>query len=618
MTTPEFDAPTELLEPSSVQTAEVERSSAPARAAVVVVVLALVGAGLYGVRSFLAPAGAGSSTEAVQQLLDAVAEEDAVGAVELLAPGERRSFGQPMLDIVGELAGLEILDPDLDLSDVGGIDIEFTDLVLSSEPLAPGIELVHIDGGRATTRVEPSDLPLGPVITDFSDGLDLGESVQDSESMATGDNGFVAIEQDGRWYVSMWYSVAEAVRREVGAPFPAFGAGPAPVGGEDPEAALRGLIEAGIDLDLEAMIAMLPPDEAAALYDYSPLFLDDAQAALDEVLGYAPDGLSWGLTELTTKSDISGDKAVVVVERFGFEVSAPDLSASILWDGACFSYEVTEGGYVDVGDSCTEQSEAIAGLGVDMPSFLTDLDSGSMGVVARRVDGRWYVSPFETMFDTYLALLRQLDRNDVDEMVDFLGDMAFMGLMDPAFGQESGSVTGSGDFVFDETAGSIGGDDDYLPVTANDNDDLIPSGFGEAWDYLDRSDLDPDFWPGAWWDLDMSGFVRGSEGWAFDDELQVSIAVAEFADAAIAAEQFAGIFDAHFEPTGPDTGTGDQVARLSSYENQPDEDPYGSGQWLLQVGRFVVTLDVYGTSYDEAATVAEAHLHEAVEHLSGM
>ncbi|MCP5029318.1 MAG: hypothetical protein GY929_23845 [Actinomycetia bacterium] len=615
MTIPDLDVPTDLLEPTSVQTGQIERSPIGARAAVVVVVLALVGAGLYGVRSFLTPAGADTSTEAVQQFLDAVAEEDVVGAVELLAPAERRSFGQPLLDIVDELARLEILDPDLDLSNVSGIDIEFRDVVLSSEPLGPGVELVHIDSGRATVSVEPGDLPIGPVITDVSDDLELGSSTQDSEPMATGDDGIVVIEQDGRWYVSMWYSVAELARRGTGAALPTFGAGPTPVGGEDPEAALRGLIEAGIDLDLEAIITMLAPDEAAALYDYSPLFLDEAQAGLDDMASYGPIGVSWGLTELTTTSRRDGDRAVVMVERFGFEVSSPDLSADVLWDGQCLTYEVIEGGYVDVGDSCAEQAEAVAGLGIEMPSFLTDLDAGGMGVVTRQVDGRWYVSPFETAFDSYLTILRQLERRDLDEMVDFMGEMAFMGLMGPTLPQGLAVPGGQLDGI------TLEGDDGeaaYLPSSTNDNDDLIPAGFGEGWEYLDRSDLDPEFWSGTWWDLDMSAFVRGSDAWAFEEELQVSVSVAEFADVAAGEEQFVGIFDAHFEPTGPDSGIGDRLARLSAYENEPEEDAYGSGQWLLQVGRFVVTLDVYGNSYDEVATVAEAHLHELADHLSGM
>ncbi|MCP4085279.1 MAG: hypothetical protein GY745_09565 [Actinomycetia bacterium] len=616
MTPFEVDEPTDILEPSHTQTATVERSSIAARTTVVVVVLALVGAGLYGVRSFLSPAGASSGTDAVQQMLDAVADEDFIAAAELVAPAERRSIINPSFEIVGELARLEILDPDLDLSSLPGVDFEFTDVTLSTELLGPGVEMVYIDTGRATVRTTPDELPVGPVVDDLMAefGGDLGAPTQQSEAMGSATDGIVVIAVDGRWYVSMAYSAAEAIRRQAGAPLPTFDQGPEPVGGEDPEAALRGVIEAGIELDLEAMIAMLPPDEYAALYDYSPLFLDDAQQTIDGFLAEIPGGFSWGLTELSTTSDIDGDEAIVRVRSFGFEIEAPEGRADLRWDGECFHWEVTDNGWIDAGDTCSAQAEAMGDMGFAMPPFANVLDTSELGIVARQVDGRWYVSPFESVFEAYLVILRQLEREDIDEMVDFVDDLVSMGLGGGLLPNELTPPGGQLEGI------TIEGDDDdvFVPVNPNENGDLIAPGFGEAWDHTERSDMDPELWQGSWWDLDMSTFVRGSDGWSFDDELQVSIAVAEFADPAAASDQFAGIFDSSPEPSGPAADIGDQVARLSAYENEPGEGPYSSGQWLLQVGRFVVTVDVYGGSYDEVATVAEAHLHEAAEHLAAM
>ena len=47
--------------------------------------------------------------------------------VDVLLPGERDTFRQPLQDLVGELKRLEVLSSDADLSKVGGIDISITD-----------------------------------------------------------------------------------------------------------------------------------------------------------------------------------------------------------------------------------------------------------------------------------------------------------------------------------------------------------------------------------------------------------------------------------------------------------------------------------------------------------
>ena len=52
--------------------------------------------------------------------------EDVLGAMDVLLPGERRTFRQPMTDIMAELRRLEIVAKDADLGHVGGTDLEIT------------------------------------------------------------------------------------------------------------------------------------------------------------------------------------------------------------------------------------------------------------------------------------------------------------------------------------------------------------------------------------------------------------------------------------------------------------------------------------------------------------
>ena len=59
--------------------------------------------------------------------LDALDDEDVLGLVDVLLPGERATFRQPLEDLVGELQRLEVLSEDADLAKIDGIDISITD-----------------------------------------------------------------------------------------------------------------------------------------------------------------------------------------------------------------------------------------------------------------------------------------------------------------------------------------------------------------------------------------------------------------------------------------------------------------------------------------------------------
>ena len=96
----------------------------------------------------------------------------------------------------------------------------------------------------------------------------------------------VTIKDGDGWHVSLWYSVAEAARKDAGKPAPEFGQGVEAKGADSPEAAVEELFASMGTLDVRRMIELTPPDEMAALHDYAPLFLDDAEAA-------APAGEHW-------------------------------------------------------------------------------------------------------------------------------------------------------------------------------------------------------------------------------------------------------------------------------------------------------------------------------------
>ena len=82
------------------------------------------------------------------------------------------------------------------------------------------------------------------------------------------------VRKDGRWYVSLFYSVAEAARGELDVDVPDADQAIVPDGAGSPEEAVDQMIGAVADLDLEGAIATLEPDEFEALQRYAPMFLE--------------------------------------------------------------------------------------------------------------------------------------------------------------------------------------------------------------------------------------------------------------------------------------------------------------------------------------------------------
>ncbi len=90
-----------------------------------------------------------------------------------------------------------------------------------------------------------------------------------------------AVEEDGRWYALVLLHDRRGRPSRGGPTSPETGI--EPKGGESPEGAVDVLLDGVEQLDLTAIIAGLNPNEAQALQRYAPLFIGDAQAALDEL-----------------------------------------------------------------------------------------------------------------------------------------------------------------------------------------------------------------------------------------------------------------------------------------------------------------------------------------------
>ena len=418
-------------------------------------VVLLVGGTTFAVTQ-LGSSGPDSPEEAVSQLLDAASNEDVLGLLATLDPGERDALQQPVQDLFHELERLQVVDSSFSLDGVKGVDLQFDDVTFRTEPVRDDLARVYFTGGTVTGAFNADELPIGAFVSDTLDrfGADIsGTSSSDTTQLTDGDTFLVARNGSDGWRVSIGYTIAEAARLDAGLPLLASGI--APIGADSPEAAVEGMVQAGADFDLRGMIARLSPGEFGALQDYADLWISDAA----QQMASAGDDYDVSIDDLSLHSDGSGDRASVFVDSVGVTVTNHDgqhMTASS--DGKCFTIEGDldgldltgspfENGPICAGD-LNDVSNGLFGtggsadLGTDLPT-LPAFDTPEIGITTAKVDGKWYVAPIQTSLDGVVSFLKVLDRSDLDAIVDFVDQMvtSFTGsftTIDSGFGSSSG------------------------------------------------------------------------------------------------------------------------------------------------------------------------------------
>lgn len=378
-------------------------------ALILVGILALAGAAAFAVVNLTGTkAGASTPEDAVRAMFEAVADEDVLGVLQTLPPGERESIRQPLTDLAGQLTRLDVLEKGFDLSKLKGVDLDFSNLELETSPIRDGLVAVKIANGTANYRVAPQELPLGAFLRDLIPPDTLGPPSSGSEPVEEGDDSFVVVVREGgRWYASLWYTAAEAARRDAGAPAPKPAEAVRPRGEFSPEKAIERLIRAAAAFDVQTMIELLPPDEGRALHEYAPLFLKDAKtAAADLQKRFVID---IGTIELSSKR--AGDEAVVTIKRLTFRARLPG-GGFLSFDGECFE----SGGFEEFLPPriCSTDLRA-----PDAPPIPTP----EIGFIAVERGGSWYFSPTRTMLGLFTATLQAVERKDLDELKKFIRDI---------------------------------------------------------------------------------------------------------------------------------------------------------------------------------------------------
>lgn len=379
--------------------------------------VALMGAGVATSLSLSgSSSGAPTPVAAVRDLYTSLEDSDVLGVLDILAPGERNAIEPGVESIVSQLQRLGLVSSGARLGDISGLSVRFSSLDITAQPLSPHVAAVSVAPTSETDTVDPSQLPLGPFVSELEQQLGTGQGVQSTTTSQDSKSVLGTVELDGSWYVSLGYTIAINDLTDEGrdpAPPPVSQA-LTPFGATSPSGAVQDLFNAMANLDIGSMAASLDPEEMAALDAYSPYWLPAAQDSLEN-LG-AKFTLTFGNLDLITQQ-VSDGTLVKVGPGFSFTLSSGQLELS--YANGC-------GTLVGPGPTpqhfCHDQitdNSSLKELLADMPPDVASIARRVMGAqadigfVTVQENGLWYVSPVRTLCQYIVGYLQLLQPSDL-------------------------------------------------------------------------------------------------------------------------------------------------------------------------------------------------------------
>ena len=414
------------------------RGLSAARIGLIVGVVALA---LAGVAGGLVIAGRDSSSPegTVRDLFTALDNEDLIGVGQVLDPTERELVVDTLTTSWEELKRLQVIDSGAELTSPEWIDLQFSDMEFTVENLDGDLAWVEFTG-TSNLSADPSRFPFGSFVDRAVARLapDAGNWRQDLEPVPSStqefDGGLAVVRRDGRWRVSIAYTIAERLRRDAGLDLPPADQALVPVGADSPGGVVQALIGAVNDLDPVAAIRVVDPDEASAALRYAPLYVDQLESAADSARSFLEDqGVSYSIQADSETFERDGRTYVTVVPNLlEFSVEG-EGGVTVRRTPECLKVE-TSGSFEDPSipqDVCLEEllgemggfglTPLEGGLGL-LPGSGSGLpaDGPRQGLEVIEVDGEWYLRPLHTVTDSWLDTLMSLQPEDLDSTLDVL------------------------------------------------------------------------------------------------------------------------------------------------------------------------------------------------------
>jgi hypothetical protein len=309
-------------------------------AAVTAVAVVGGGGGIWALTALGSSGGAASPVEAVEVMLNDLADFNLLKAAGHVAPSEQtiaQALMETTANLVGEIDYGEQANMKAFESAMDAMSIKFADLEIVSEPLATDVERTAITEGSVTIDADYDKLADALVeLLDDTASLGLGDigmtrseirdELQEALPITLGiselaaeayvsDIFLVTVKEDGKWFTSLSLTAAQYLYEEAGLSNSALGdviPADQKKGATTPEAAVGEFREAFNKMaatgDLRELAKALPTAESRFLAIYGPAIeSDDLAYSLSEL----------GISEFTaTETANNGSYATLVMDRF--------------------------------------------------------------------------------------------------------------------------------------------------------------------------------------------------------------------------------------------------------------------------------------------------------------
>ena len=387
--------------------------------AAIVAIVAVLGGGGYTAWALLGNSGGASSpTEVVTALAGDLEGKDYLRAASRIAPNETVLLTDLGDVMTRELVRLEILKPDAaanqSLDTVTFTGLRFDEA--AAEAVRPNVTITKLVAGTITTNGDTASLPFtdsfkqkvfpnGQPPAGTPETIDIAQVVREEGEPIR----IATVQVDGDWYVSGFYTAADYALKESNEPWPTTSV-PAN-GAASAEDAVKDLVTAALDADVQRVIELTDPEEAAALHDAGP-------ALVQAAAGAPPSGAK--LIDLqTTPTDVRGHTGLSLSS---VGIQTPDgVRIDVKREGDCLLVSSPQGGgsqqlctadLAQAGLSEVGNSPALAEFAPRLVTAMLDVK-----VVASEVDGKWYVSPGQTLVQVYADLLGAMQPGDLDALI---------------------------------------------------------------------------------------------------------------------------------------------------------------------------------------------------------
>jgi hypothetical protein len=290
------------------------------RAGVIAAVTALIGAGGFTTYSFLGASndgGAATPEEAVTTFVSAMEQEDILGMIDVTLPEEVDAMRAAVDSISSDAKRIDLLADDFNSGGVQGVDISVDDLALETNFLEEGLALVTATSGTINASFDPAAFRFGGQLQPLLDDSPRVSTASADLATPTSPATIMTVERDGRWYVSVEYSIAEFIRQSNDWELPAP-VSRTPVGFDSPESAVTGFYDRLATLDLQAAMDTFAPGEDAMAW-LAQAWMADAQSAMEQARA---DGWAVSISNLTYDTIGDGDQLTLRPATFTVQGTA--------------------------------------------------------------------------------------------------------------------------------------------------------------------------------------------------------------------------------------------------------------------------------------------------------